>query len=121
LFVSLSQLHFAIKAKDQDRALEVAATLRYVPLRYAARLTALLADGNHPKYKAAADRLLVRVIQEIRPPLIETKRLADCLAHVHDYYWQHHAIAALHDVVGQLHRRHVRLAVDFDSERVIRR
>jgi hypothetical protein len=59
---------------------------------------------------------LIRVIQEIKPPMIETKKLADCLAHVHHYYWQHDARAALQDVIVQLHRREARIHVGFDSE-----
>jgi hypothetical protein len=47
--MSLGDLHAAIQAKEQDRALELATQLGHVPLRYAARLTALLADGRHSR------------------------------------------------------------------------
>jgi hypothetical protein len=116
MFVSLAKLHQALATRQQDLVLEIAAPLRHVPLRYAARIVALLADGKHPRYKASADRFLVRVIEEVQPPLIQTKRLADVLAHVHHYYYQHAAIAALHDVVGQLHQRDRRLSLDFEAD-----
>jgi hypothetical protein len=84
--------------------LEEAGRLGYVPLRYAARLTLLLADQKHPKYEAAARRFLSRVIDELNPPLLEAKTLADALAHVGHYYYGPYARLALQDVVGQLHR-----------------
>jgi hypothetical protein len=52
-------LHHAIRARDADRALRVAEGMRYVPLRYAARLTVLMADVKHPRYEAAARELIV--------------------------------------------------------------
>lgn len=113
---SLSDLHHAIRAKEADRALEVARGLNHVPLRYAARLVALLAHGHHPMYERAARRFLIRALEELQDvELVEIKKLADVLAHVHHYYWQHVAQMALHDVVGQLHSRHRRLSVGFDS------
>lgn len=102
--MSFSTLHRALKAKDAERALDAAAHLRYVPLRYALRLTLLLADQKHPKYEAAARRFLSRVLHELNPPLLEAKRLADAFAHVDHHYYGHFARLALQDVVGQLHR-----------------
>lgn len=93
----------------------VARRLRFVPLRYAMRLTALLAEQRHPLYEAAARRIAVRVLEELLDtPLVEIKKLIDVLAHVHDNMYWYEAQCALRDVVGQLHRRQ-RLDVDFDS------
>jgi hypothetical protein len=61
--------------------LEIAASLRYVPLRYAARLTVLLADVKHPRYEATARRFFVVFIEELEPPITQIKKLADALAH----------------------------------------
>jgi hypothetical protein len=91
--------------------------LPHVPLRFVVRVVALLGEEHDPRYRSAADRFLVRVIEEVKPKdPVQIKKLADVLAHVHHYYWQHEAIAGLHDVVGQLHRRDVRLRIEFDSE-----
>jgi hypothetical protein len=114
-FVSLSALHFALREKDADRCLEIAAGMEHVPLRYALRLTLLLADVKHPRYEAAARRLVARVLIELAPPMNEVKKLADALAHVHHYYYGTPARLALQDVVGQLHRRERSVEVNFDS------
>lgn len=95
--------------------MEVARRLRHVPLCYAMRITLLLAEKNHPLYEAAARRVLVRVIVELEPPMIEAKKLADVLAHVHSNLYWYEAQLALRDVVGQLHRMARNLSTDFDS------
>jgi hypothetical protein len=107
-------LHYAIRDKDAERALEIARSLRFVPLRYAMRLTLLLAEQHHPLYDAAARRIAVRVIEELDTPLGEVKKLIDALAHVHDYVYWYEARDALRDVVSQLHRMQ-RVNIDFDS------
>jgi hypothetical protein len=113
--VSLSALHYALRAKDPERSLEIARCLKHLPLRYAMRLTLLLAEQRHPLYEAAARRIGVRVLEELRnTPLVEIKKLIDVLAHVHDNVYWYEAQCALRDVVGQLHRMQ-RLDVDFDS------
>jgi hypothetical protein len=115
VFVSLSALHYALRAKDAERSLAIARRLRFVPLRYAMRLTALLAEQRHPLYEAAARRLAVRVLEELLDTsLVEIKKLIDVLAHVHDNMYWYEAQCALRDVVSQLHRMQ-RLDVDFDS------
>ncbi len=114
--MSLSQLHHALRAKEADRALEIAAGLRYVPLRYAARLTVLLADMKHPRYEAAARRFLVLLIEEVEPPTLQVKKVADALAHVHHHYYSNFARMALQDLIGQLHERGREVDLDFDSE-----
>lgn len=99
--------------------MSIAGELDHVPLRFAARITALLADTRDPRYEAAARRLLVRVTEEIDPergPLVEIKKLADVLAHVHHYYYQQAARLGLQDVIGQLHQREVRLALEFEAD-----
>jgi hypothetical protein len=112
--VSFSTLHQALKAKDAEGALDAAGHLRYVPLRYALRLTLLLADQRHPMYEAAARRFLSRVLDELNPPMLEAKRLADALAHVDHHYYGSFARLALQDVVGQLHRiESAALNIDF--------
>jgi hypothetical protein len=113
--VSLSALHHALRDKDAERSLEIARTLRHVPLRYAMRITLLLAEKRHPLYEAAARRVLVRVVVELEPPMIEVKKLADVLAHVHSNLYWYEAQLALRDVVGQLHRVARNLSADFDS------
>jgi len=123
-FVSLSALHSALRHRDVDQAWAIMEALPHAPLRFVARVVALLAEENDPRYRPAADRFLVRVIEEVAPEdPVQIKKLADVLAHVHHYYWQHEAMAALSEVVGQLHERDVRLAIGFDSEgeRLMRR
>lgn len=115
-FVSISALHHALRAKEADRALEIAAALKYVPLRYAARLTVLLADLKHPRYEATARRFIVVLIEELELPTIQIKKVADALAHVHHYHYGHFARLALQDLVGQLHERGRGVDLDFDSE-----
>jgi len=104
-----------LRDKDAERSLEIARSLRHVPLRYAMRITLLLAEERHPLYEAAARRVLVRVVVELDPPMIEVKKLADVLAHVHSNLYWYEAQLALHDVVGQLHRMARDVSADFDS------
>jgi LmbE family N-acetylglucosaminyl deacetylase len=108
-----SALHHAIRAKEADRALEVAGKMKRVPLRYAARLTVLLADMKHPRDEAAARRFIVAFTEELEPPTMQVKKVADALAHVHHYYF---ARDALQDLIGQLHEQGRSVEVDFDSE-----
>lgn len=116
MFVSLSRLHHAIKAKEAERALEVAREIPRLPLRYEARVTALLSESWHPGYDEEARRFLMQAIQELGDaPLVELKKLADILAHVHDERWGLMARMALDEVVGQLHRRYRRLGLGFDT------
>jgi hypothetical protein len=113
--VSLSALHYALGDKDAERSLEIARGLRHVPLRYAMRITLLLAEKRHPLYDAAARRVLVRVVVELEPPMIEVKKLADVLANVHSNLYWYEAQLALRDVVGQLHRMAQGPSADFAS------
>ncbi len=118
--MSFTDLHSALRARDVERSLKAASALEQVPLRFAVRLVALLADEHDRRYDAAARRFLVRVVEEVDPkraPLIEIKKLADILAHVHHFFWQHEARVGLQEVVGQMHDRDVRLHLVFDSER----
>jgi hypothetical protein len=118
-FVSLSALNRALRDKDAERALTIARSVDHVPLRFAVRIVALLADGKHPLYKPASRRFLVRVIEEIeeeRAPLVQVKKLADVLAHMHHPYYQHAARLALQEVVGQMHQREVRIALEFEAD-----
>lgn len=64
---SLSALNRAIKDKHVDRAWELSCSLRFVPLRYAARLVQLLVKENDPRLDLAARRFMVRVLEEIEP------------------------------------------------------
>jgi len=86
-----------------------------VPLRYALRLTLLLADTWDYRFKAASQRFLVRLMEELDVETIDVKKLADAFAHIHDYEQGQDARAALQDVVGQLHRMARRVEIDFDS------
>jgi hypothetical protein len=113
--VSLSDLHLALRAKNADRSFEVAARLDRVPLRYALRLTLLLADRRDARYEAVAREFLRQILAELQPSLIEMKKLTDALAHVHHHYYGHFARLALQDVLGQLHRIERRVEVKFDS------
>lgn len=115
MFVSLTDLHFALRAKDAERSIEEAARLDRVPLRYALRVALLLADRRDPRYEAVASEFLRQVLTELRPPLIEMKKLTDALAHVHHYHYGHFARLALQDVLGQLHRIEQKVNVKFDS------
>jgi hypothetical protein len=117
VFVSLSALNQALKTKDVEGALAAAQMARYVPLRYALRLTLLLADNRSPRYEAAARRFLARVIEELNPPLIEIKKLADAFAHIRHPDYGHFARLTLQDVVGQLHRIELTpLSIEFESQ-----
>lgn len=88
--------------------------MRYVPLRYAARIVKLLAQENHPEYNRCANRFVVRVADEVAPRMEQLHKLIDVLGHVHHYYWQHEAMRALEDVVGQLHRMAEKSDLDID-------
>jgi hypothetical protein len=114
-FVSLSALHYALRDKDAERFLEIARSLRHVPLRYAMRITLLLAEKRHPLYEAAARRVLVRVIVELDPPMIEVRKLATVLASVHSNLYWYEAQLGLRDVVAQLHRMARGPSTDFGS------
>ena len=115
--MSLSALHHALVAKDVDAVLAISRQRRVVPLRYAARIVCLLADRNDARYNIVARRFLVRVIEELEPPMEQVKKLADCLVSVHNSVYQHEARRGLQDVVVQLHQRERRLQVEFDGER----
>lgn len=115
-FVSLSDLHHALRAKDPDQTLRICADLSYVPLRYAARVTLLLAEARDPRYKPASQRFYRRMLDEIHPPIpmLQNKKLADVLAHVDHHFYGTFAQLALGNVVGQLHRGRL-LAIEFNS------
>lgn len=104
-----------MRDREAERSLEIARGLSYVPLRHAARLTLVLADCRHRLYEPAALRFLERTICEVGPPLIEVKKLADGLAHVHHGFYAWPARLALQDVVGQLYRRESGIHLAFDS------
>ena len=89
-----------------------------MPLRYAMRITLLLAEKRHRLYEAAARRVLVRVIVELDPPIIEVRKLANVLAHVNDYLYWYEAQLALRDVVAQLHRMARHPSADLHSPAV---
>lgn len=110
-------LGFALRAEGQGRRALLGdrevPEARAAALRDAADL--LLAEQKHPLYEAAARRIGVRALEELRnTPLVEIKKLIDALAHVQDNMYWYEAQCALRDVVGQLHRM-PRLGVDFDS------
>jgi hypothetical protein len=116
---SLSDLHQAISDRDVNRAWAISCSLRAVPLRHAARLLGLLMQENDPRFDRAARRFMIRVLEEIEPDrasLLDFKRLADILAHVHHPYHRHAARSGLSSVVGQMHERDRRLSLEFDSE-----
>ena len=114
-FVSLGQLHFAIRERRIEDALAIYDELRFVPARYLCRLALLLAESDHQRYEEVARDLLVAVAREREPKLIQLMKLADALAHVHDYIWWWEAQEALRRCVGQLHRNWRALNVEFDS------
>jgi hypothetical protein len=113
--VSLSTLNLAIKAKDAERALAISDSLRHVPLRYTLRLALLLADKDHPRYEEEALHVLEQAISERKPQVLQVKKLADALAHVHHHFYGFWARSALVDVIGQLHRRSRPIETVFDS------
>lgn len=89
--------------------------MRHVPLRYAARMTALMADVKHPRYEAAARELIVVFTEDLRPPPIQIKKLADALAHVHHHYYGVFARDGLQDLIRQLHQERRPVEINFDS------
>ena len=113
--MSFSALDRAIKAKDAERALSISDSLRYVPLRYTLRLALVLADKNHPRYEEEALEVVAKAIRERRPHVLQVKKLADALAHVHHHFYGFWARSALVDVIGQLHRRSRPIETVFDS------
>lgn len=113
--MSLSALHFAIRAREAERALEIADGLKYVPLRYGLRLVLLLADERHPRFEAKAREFVRQILGELPLPMMQTKKLADALAHLDHYFYGYDARLALQDVVGQLHRRPREIETEFDS------
>jgi hypothetical protein len=84
-------------------------------LSRALRYTLALSDRWDVNYEAAARQFLVRILVEVRPPLIQAKRLADAMAYVRHGYYGPFARAALEDVVRQLERRQAGLDVKFNS------
>ena len=112
--MSLSALNLAIKEKDVKRALAISDSLRYVPLRYTLRLALLLADKDHPRYEEEALSVVAKAISERRPQVLQVKKLADALAHVHHHFYGFWARSALVNVIGQLHRRGRRVETVFD-------
>jgi hypothetical protein len=85
--VSLSALNLAIRTKDAERALAISERLRHVPLRYTLRLAVLLADKDHPLYEEEALHVLEQTIRERRAQVLQVKKLADALAHVHHGFY----------------------------------
>jgi hypothetical protein len=104
-----------LRRGDADRALIYAKRLPGLPLDRALLLTLLLADRAHPRYQAAARRLLVRFTVECETSLVHVKRLADALAHLHHPHFGPYAREGLDDLVGKLRTRERDLWVDFNS------
>lgn len=112
---AMSGFERALREKDVDAAFACAAQLPGLSLDRALRLTLLLADRWDPRYQAAARRFLVRFTVECETHLLQVKRLADALAHVHDERYGPFARRGLYRLVGKLRRREDDLWVEFDS------
>lgn len=101
---NLGELDQALRERNLGRAWQRAGAFPSVPLDRALRLVLLLADRFDRRYESAARRFLARIVLEIRPEVIQIKKLADCLAHVHHGYYGPFARESLKDVIGQLER-----------------
>jgi len=107
----------AMKARDLDAACDAAGLVKRrqgaISLDRALRLTLRLGEGWDRRYHAAARRILIRVVDEVEPPMLEAKKLADALAHLNHPVYAVPAREALWENVDQLRRRELR--VDFNS------
>ncbi len=104
--------------REQRYSPEVRWDVRQVerlPLPQALRFLLRLSDRWSVSYERAALRFVVRVIDEIEPPIFEVKRLADALAHVRHGHFGPYAMQGLERAVRQLERREKRLSVEFTS------
>jgi hypothetical protein len=86
-----------------------------LPLPQALRFLLYLSDRWSASYERAALRFIVRVIDEVEPPIFEVKRLADALAHLRHGHFGPYAREGLKRAMRQLERREERLSVEFTS------
>jgi hypothetical protein len=107
----------ALKERDLDAAYDAAALVKrrrqQLSLDRILRLTLRSGEAWDRRYHAAARRLLVRVMLEVEPPMLEAKKLADALAHLNHPVYATSAREGLWDCVDQLRR--MKLSVDFNS------
>jgi hypothetical protein len=107
----------ALKERDLDAACDAAALVvrrqGNISLERALRLTLRIGEAWDRRYHAFARRILVRVIAEVEPPMLEAKKLADALAHLNHPVYAEAAREGLWDCVDQLRR--MKLRIDFNS------
>jgi hypothetical protein len=107
----------ALKARDLDAACDAAGLMMRrqepIALDRALRLTLRLGEAWDRRYHALARRILIRVVEEIEPPMLEAKKLADALAHLNHPVYATAAREGLWDCVDQLGR--MELSIDFNS------
>jgi hypothetical protein len=107
----------ALKASDLDAACDAAGLVMRrqgrISLDRALRLTLQLGEAWDRRYHAFARRLLVRVVDEVEPPMLEAKKFADALAHLNHPVYATEAREGLWDCLDQLRRRELR--INFNS------
>ncbi len=111
----LERFDGAISARDLERAWSLAREISDLPLDRALALIILAGEEGDTRYEPATRRFMVRVLEEIEPPNLQTKRLADCVTCVDDPECGWEAREGLARVVGQLRRRARRISLEFEG------
>lgn len=79
-----------------------------MPLDRRLRLTIRLGEAWDPRYEPTARRVLVNVLEDVRPTLLVAKTFADALAHAHTGIYVEEAQRALWLNVRDLRRIQLR-------------
>lgn len=110
----------ALTERDLEKGLSNAVYVPSLSLDRALELTLLAFDLRDDRFEPCARKLLIAVVRDIQPEVLQVKKLADCFVHLDHVVYGPFARASLEDVVGQLRRIGERrngskLIVDFDG------
>jgi hypothetical protein len=111
------QFDEAVRDRDLPRAWKCAGRIPKTnfSLDRAIYLTVLAAEEHNPRFEEMAQHLIVKAIEDADPPLLQVKKLADALAHLHDEELGRYAWSGLIRCAGRLRDNYRGLEVDFDS------
>jgi hypothetical protein len=113
----------ALEAKDLQAAMRNAYFVPYLPLDRALRLTVLAGETSDPRFEAASQRFIVRVLEEIMkgsisartPANLQVKKLVNCFVYFHHGFYGSFARDGLQGLVRQL-REMEPIDIDFEQD-----
>jgi hypothetical protein len=113
----------ALEAGDLQTAMRNAYFVPYLPLDRALRLTVLAGETSDPRFEAASQRFMVRVLEELMkgglsartPANLQVKKLVNCFVYFHHGFYGSFARDGLQGLIRQL-REAEPIDIDFEYE-----